>query len=61
MEPEAIVEIDLRLGPGAENQTELGTKNGVGFVARIDGDITVDVKDEDIERLDKVVTTRGSE
>ena len=48
MEPKTTVEIQLSTGPGAENQAKFGAEDGVGFVARIDGGITVDVKDEDI-------------
>src|SRR5207245_8312947 len=48
VEPKAAVEIQLSTGPGAENQAKLGAKDRVGFVARIDGDSTVDIKDEDI-------------
>ena len=48
MEPKATVEIHLCIGPGAENQAKLGAKDGISFVASIDGSITVDVKDEDI-------------
>src|SRR5207237_7767682 len=48
VEPKAAIEIQLSAGPGAKNHAELGAKDRVGCVARIDGDVTLDIKDEDI-------------
>src|SRR5207248_8907669 len=44
VEPEAPVEVELCLGPGSHNQTELGAKDGGSSVTGVDRQVAVDSK-----------------